>query len=400
MRPQSKVDVKLIGDAASLTPRQVALLLLLVAGGLLVVGQLYVTIPLVGDIAGRFAVEQGVAAFAGSVFGLAYAVGVLVLGPLSDRHGRRRLILFGLVATAAATLLVGMARGFELLLAARAVQGFVAAAFPPAALSLIAEEFPPRHRPLGVSLMSFSFLGAAPLAQFLAVQAGGDLSAIMLRLVPLYLVVAVGLALLTGTGNAAGARGGAATGGGRLASLLRDRGILAAWGAAITVLFGFVSFHAGAQALAPALGVDLQSLRLASLPPLVLTLAAAPLTRRYGASITARVGLVLAALALDIAVIGSPSAVLAASALLSGGIALAVPGLIATVAGRADNDNRGLALAIYTFVLFVGASLAPPVAQALAGIGIAPLWLPPATLLLAAALGLTMAGRSPAPRRG
>lgn len=373
-----------------MTPRHIALLALLMTCAFLVVGQLYVAIPLVGDIAQRFGADPASAVLASSVFGFAYAAGFLVFGPLSDRFGRRRVILAGLVATGFATALVGLAQGFGLLLAARILQGFAASAFPPVALSLVAEELPPRHRPLGVSLMSFAFLGAAPLAQVYA-AGSGEMPVIMLQLAPLYLLGAAGLFHVIRAGDAPVATQGHGKTS-RLSSLLRDPMTLTAWAAAITVLFGFVSFHAGAQALGGRLDINLQTLRLIGLPPLLLTFAATPLTRRFGPSVTARAGLLLAALGLTTAVIGAP-AVMAASAILSGGVALAVPGLIATVAGRASNANRGLALATYSFCLFLGASFAPPAAQALAGIGGAPLWLAPAALLIIAALGVTAAAR-------
>lgn len=391
MRLKSTSDVNLHKDSAALTLRHVALLVLLMACAFLVVGQLYVTIPLVGEIASRFGVAEANAALAGSAFGFAYAAGFLIFGPLSDRIGRKGVILVGLVATAVATALVGLAPSFGLLLAARVVQGFAASAFPPVALSLAAEELPPPHRPLGVSLMSFAFLGAAPLAQIFAAGVG-NLPAIMMELAPLYLLGAAGLffAARSGSPPATAQSGGQAP---RLASLLHDPLVVTAWAAAITVLFGFVAFHGGAQALGAGLGVDLQTLRLIGLPPLLLTFAAAPLTRRFGPSLTARAGLVLAAVGLLVAMIGTPAAIMITSVIISGGIALAVPGLIATVAGRATNSNRGLALAIYSFCLFLGASVAPPVAQALAGIGIVPLWLLPVALLAAAALGITLATR-------
>ncbi|MFM9271171.1 MFS transporter [Halomonas elongata] len=392
MHSKSLPDVNLRGGVADAPgPRHAFLLLLLTVCGFLVVGQLYITIPLVPDIAGQFAISPERAALIGSAFGCAYAIGFLVFGPLSDHYGRRCLILFGLSATAFATLFVSWAQSFEMLLASRAVQGFVAAAFPPAALSLIAEELPPAQRPFGVSLMSFAFLGAAPLAQVFADGTNAGLPGIMLRLAPLYLIMAIVLAFVIRAGNGRTEQAGSLRE--HLASLLRSAGILTAWGAAVTVLFGFVSLHAGAQALGDRLGVDLQTLRLVGLPPLLLTFAAALLTRRHGASFTARLGLILAGLALALAVMATSWVVMAASMVLSAGVAFAVPGLIATVAGHATNANRGLALAIYTFSLFIGASLAPPVVQALAQIAIAPLWLLPASLLLMAAFGITTVTR-------
>jgi hypothetical protein len=190
----------------------------------------------------------------------------------------------------------------------------------------------------------------------------------MFELAPLYLLGAVGLYLaVAGKKTAPGVGIGAQ--GNRVASLLRDPGIIAAWAAAVAVLFGFVSFYSGTQVFGANIGVDLQTVRLIGLPPLLLTFAAAPMTRRYGAPVTARIGLALAALANGVGAIASSTAIMVASGALSAGVAFAVPGLIATVAGRATNGNRGLALAIYSFALFLGASFAPPVAQTLPGSG-------------------------------
>lgn len=396
MASKSTPNVNLHVEPGNLSGRHFALLALLMGCAFMVAGQLYVTIPLVGAIADRFAVNPAHAALIGTAFGIAYAAGFLLFGPLSDRYGRKRMILIGLVATAFATVLVAIANKFGLLLAARALQGLAASIFPPVGLSLVTEELPPQHRPLGVSLMSFAFLGAAPLAQLFAAQGGESLATIMLQLAPLYLIGAVGLHFaVSATGGASELDAGAQDA--RLGSLLRDPGMVAAWAAAIPVLFGFVSFYGGAQALGPQIGIELQTLRLIGFPPLLLAFAAAPMTRHYGAPVTTCAGLFLAALALGFAVLGSPMALAAGSAVLSAGVAFAVPGLIATVAVRATDANRGLALAVYSFALFVGASIAPPVAQALAAVGAVPLWLLPAALLLAAIVGLTIGIRRSQP---
>lgn len=360
--------------------RLLSLVLVLTACAVLVVGELYVTIPLTAQIADRFGVAPATAALAGSAFGLAYAVGFLVLGPLADRYDRARFLVAGLGAIAAATALVPFVQSFGVLLGARALQGLAAATFPPAALALVVEVLPPRWRATGVSMLSFAFLGSAPLVQIFAARVG-DLATVATVIAVGYLVGAAGVLLLAGRCAAAAAP--ASPAGGRLAALMRDPGLVAAWAASLTVLFAFVGFHAGAQLLD--LGVDRETLRLVGLPPLLLTLVAAPLSARVGAPVTAMLGIVLEAIAFVPAVAGGPAATMLASVLVAAGVALAVPGLISTVAMRSTPSDRGLAIAIYGFVLFVGASLAPPVAAGLAGAG-AVIWVVPAVGLVASAV--------------
>jgi DHA1 family bicyclomycin/chloramphenicol resistance-like MFS transporter len=59
---------------------------------------------------------------------LAFAVSMLVLGPLSDRFGRRRTVLCGLVLSALASLACAASPTIEALIAARVVQGVGACA--------------------------------------------------------------------------------------------------------------------------------------------------------------------------------------------------------------------------------------------------------------------------------
>jgi hypothetical protein len=72
-------------------------------------------------------------------------------------------------------------------------------------------------------------------------------------------------------------------------------------------------------------------------------------------------------------------------------VGLAVPGLIITLSSAASDSNRGLTLSLYTFTLFVGASMASPVATVLASSGPVLLYGVPALLLVIGAAGLTLA---------
>lgn len=76
---------------------------------------------------------------------------------------------------------------------------------------------------------------------------------------------------------------------------------------------------------------------------------------------------------------------------------MAVPSLMGVVASQADTANRGLALGIYTCILFLGASAAPLAMHMLAPSRTAMFSLPASTLA-AAALLLAAARRSAARR--
>jgi MFS family permease len=78
-----------------------------------------------------------------TAYGLAFGGTLLLGGRLGDLYGRRRLLMVGMVAFAAGSLVAGAAPALGVLIAARAVQGLGAALAVPAALALIGSMFPP-----------------------------------------------------------------------------------------------------------------------------------------------------------------------------------------------------------------------------------------------------------------
>src|SRR5579859_2789243 len=78
-------------------------------------------------------------------YNLVFAALLLTFGSLSDRFGRKGMLLAGLVVTGAASLAGGFTTSAAQLIAARAVMGLGAAMTFPATLSLIANVFTGRR---------------------------------------------------------------------------------------------------------------------------------------------------------------------------------------------------------------------------------------------------------------
>ncbi|HEX8394273.1 MAG TPA: MFS transporter [Longimicrobium sp.] len=82
------------------------------------------------------------------VSGYAFAVGVVavVMGPVSDRVGRRRMLLAGTAVMAVALALHGLARGFPTLIAVRVLAGAGGGVLTGAAAAYVGDYFPYERR--------------------------------------------------------------------------------------------------------------------------------------------------------------------------------------------------------------------------------------------------------------
>jgi MFS transporter, DHA1 family, multidrug resistance protein len=105
-----------------------ALMALLAAITALAPFSLQIFLPALPAIQASFAVTPGVVQLALSLSILANALANLAYGPLSDRFGRRPVLLVGLAAFIAGSLACALAQSIELLIGARVVQSIGGAA--------------------------------------------------------------------------------------------------------------------------------------------------------------------------------------------------------------------------------------------------------------------------------
>jgi MFS family permease len=87
-----------------------------------------------------------------SAFLWVYGLASPLAGYLGDRLGHRRVVLFSLLVWSAVTLMTGLARSFQELVAARALMGLSEACYIPAALALIASHHSERTRARAVGI--------------------------------------------------------------------------------------------------------------------------------------------------------------------------------------------------------------------------------------------------------
>ncbi|MFI6299199.1 MFS transporter [Nonomuraea sp. NPDC050790] len=144
------------------------------------------------------------------VYGFMIAGFIITMGSLGDRIGRRRLLLLGSVAFAAASALAAYSTSTTMLIVARVLLGVAGAAIGPSALALVAGLFPgARQRAIAIGVFTACFMGGAAAGPVI----GGLLlehfwwGSVFLMGVPIMaLVVLGGLAFLPETSGGGSAR--------------------------------------------------------------------------------------------------------------------------------------------------------------------------------------------------
>jgi DHA1 family bicyclomycin/chloramphenicol resistance-like MFS transporter len=99
-----------------------------------------------------------------STFLIGFGVGQFLMGPLSDRFGRRPVLLGGMILYAVASLLAIAAPSFELLLLARALQGFATSATRVIATSIVRDCYAGRRMASVMSLAMMVFIAVPVVA--------------------------------------------------------------------------------------------------------------------------------------------------------------------------------------------------------------------------------------------
>ncbi|HDS1738507.1 multidrug effflux MFS transporter [Pseudomonas putida] len=119
VRPESVTSVLPLHGGTALTGRMVALLAGLSAISILSTNIILPAFPEIGQQLGVSSRELGLTL---SSFFITFALAQLVVGPLADRFGRKRLVLGGLTLFVIGTLVAGLANSLGMLITGRVIQ--------------------------------------------------------------------------------------------------------------------------------------------------------------------------------------------------------------------------------------------------------------------------------------
>jgi MFS family permease len=317
-----------------------------------------IVLPILPLYAKRFHASSLEATLLVAAFSAASFVCSPLWGRLSDRVGRKPVLIVSLVGTAVASLVTGLAGGLVVLFVGRVIDG-VSGASVSVAQASVADLAEPQDRP-----RLFGLLGAAFGVGFVAGPAIGALGAVVNPRLPFFLAAAiaginavVALRRLPGGRHATAGTGGQSHGPGAssgpvhrpgLLALLRQPDVLGLVGVAFLALIAFSGFEAtfalfGRRHLGFSLGSSAGV--FAAIGAAIVIVQGGlvhPVVSRLGQSTTLRVGLTLDAAGLFL-LAPARGWILAVPALiaLTAGQGLVQTTMTSTLADRADPARRG-----------------------------------------------------------
>jgi multidrug resistance protein len=136
----------------------------------------FIISPLVPTISKYFTVNASEAGLLVTAYSIGYAIFAFVFGPISDKIGRRFLLIAGLICFSVFGILCGFANDFKVLFLLRILSGVAASAAAPQVWASIGDLIPfeKRGRVMGIvsAALAVSQLLGVPIGAFIA-DAGG-----------------------------------------------------------------------------------------------------------------------------------------------------------------------------------------------------------------------------------
>lgn len=331
----------------------------------MVASNIYTLIPIYSVLADSLLISESHVVLAGGLFTFFYACGLLSFGPISDYTGRRRILVYGLLASALTTMAVSYSSGSISLWITRSLQGFTLATFASVAFAYSYDLFTFRQRTILVVLINTGFLIAGIFGQvtssFLSEISSWNTVFIFFSIV-YFVLFAIAFFLLAESPPPEVERNPVWK---TFFVLLKDPSLLKCYVITFSLLFSIIAFYDSIDRFFNGPPTDLLVIRLVGLIGAFLSLFTGILIEKFGELLTLIGGLTIGVLStLTLFFVHSTAHLVLFSILFVSSISLVIPTVI-TLIGIYGSSQRAKALSLYSFILLIGASLAPPIAALL-----------------------------------
>ncbi len=334
--------------------------------GMVVMSSLYLTIPLISLFSDYFNISLVQAGFTSSVFSLGFALGCFFYGAISEKYGRKNVIVFGLFSLSMITLLLGLVNDFSIILLLRGIQGLAAATFSPVALAYTLEVFPNDRKVGAIGFISTGFLVAGIVGQVFSgyVSEHSHWHVIFYVLAAVYLITALLVVWILPKGVLQNESKNIWVPLKRIGIIFTNRNLIFSYIISFVLLMSFVSMYIilGAYLTSDSFGMNSQNLiyiRAFGIVGMVMSPFAGKLAKRFNVLFVLKMALCLSIISLTVmSLISTIAGLTIISILFVGGIALAVPSLV-TLVSQLGWNMGGIAVSMYTVILFAGTSIAP-----------------------------------------
>ncbi|WP_435166490.1 MFS transporter [Paenibacillus glycanilyticus] len=333
---------------------------------LIVVSALYLTIPLLSVFEDVFQVSSSDAAWAGSAFSFAFAGGGLLFGGLSDRYGRKKMMIAGLCLLTASTPFIGTVHEIHWLIVLRAIQGLAASMFPPAVLAYAMEMFPAKKKVTILGFISTAFLMASIVGQIYSSTVEMALSWKYVFYI-LGIVYAVSFFLIASgipKDITQKPEGNWFTPLKRIGGIFKKKSLPFCYIISSTLFIALVGYFStlGSYLSSSHFGLSHQEIlwiRAAGIIGMFISPFDGKLVAKFGVKTVLWCGLIMAGIGLGLVGVSENLALLIPTSIIfTAGIAMALPALISLI-GTLAGELRASALSFHMFMLFIGASLGP-----------------------------------------
>ncbi|AAK81432.1 putative MFS family arabinose efflux permease [Clostridium acetobutylicum] len=350
---------------------------------------IYEWIPLTNVLQQSFHVGQEQIIFIGSVFSLFYAIGFLIFGWLANYVEIKKLLIVGTLLLMISTFLIGFATNYKLMIVFRAIQGIFAASFAPLGFSIIVKMFPESKRIAGISAITTGFVMAGILGQLYGsiIANSYSWSVVFWLQALIYLMIIISMIFLVPKTDKVSERPTSFIG--ELVKLLISKSLFPCYVITLTLLFCFVGMYT-------VMGMFFQKdfglnnekilwIRGIGIIGMIGSMVFAKLSKKIGVGNILSLGLVCASIGvLIIGISNNVGLSVAMSVVFVFGITISLPMVVSSI-GTLAGKKSGNAMTLYTFVLFIGATVGPIVCNRIIESGSYPL----AFIFLAVVLGIS-----------